>query len=616
MDKLKPNIASSPNIGYPDLNLALPVSNRKISIGFSVGHDKGAVLIINGKVIVGISEERLSRLKHDKAFDNNIPLDSINYCLDYAKLTYSDVDIYAWNTAENGEDSESVVKFDFQYYLRQPLEKLKFINHHLAHAYSTFFSSGLTEAAVVVGDANGNIINPKNSAYEGFVQNNPDKVKDKPVKGASWAEASSIYHFTLNSYKEHEKTFILDPPPATSWLDCPFAFNMGHIYAYATMKLVYKYNEKDPNNNWPAAGAGKLMGLASFGSKEWLKTQPFLCKYDDVEHTFTNMAGDIYQAYPSTNVDSSFSDKANVAAVFQREQERMALTIAKRAKKLTGSSNICFGGGSFLNCNSNETIINSKEFNNCYFIPPADDSGIPLGCAWFGYQQIAEITKTVFLSPYIGKTYTPVEINKALQVAQKTIPGIKEGTTIFDYTKMEDDMIIHLVSLLNANKVVGMHRDGSEIGPRALGNRSILASPIRPWMQNYVNHNIKNREWYRPFAPSVLEESVNDIFKISEYSPYMLVTCEVKEEWRSRIPAVVHIDNTSRIQSVKKDVNPFYHKLISEFAKWTGTPVILNTSFNGSHEPMIETPLDAISTFWKCNLDAVCIGSLLIVRNY
>jgi carbamoyltransferase len=616
MDNIKTNPMNGLNIGYPDINLILPAGDRKISIGFSVGHDKGAVLIINGKVIVGISEERLSRLKHDKAFDNNIPLDSINYCLEYAKLTYNDVDIYAWNTAENGQDFESAVRFDFQYYLRQPLEKLKFVNHHLAHAYSTFFSSGLTEAAVVVGDANGNIINPNNSAYEGFVKNNPSMVKDRPTTGAYWAEASSIYHFTLNSYEEHEKNFILDPPPSTSWLDCPFPFNMGHMYAYATMKLVYKYNEKDPNNNWPAAGAGKLMGLASFGNKEWLKTQPFLCKYDDVEHTFTNTAGDIYQAYPSTNVDSAFPNKANVAAVFQREQERMALTIAKRAKKLTGSSNICFSGGSFLNCNSNETIINSKEFDNCYFIPAADDSGIPLGCAWFGYQQISEITETAFLSPYIGKTYSPSEINKALQIAQKTIPGIKEGTTIFDYTKMEDAMIIHLVSLLNDNKVVGMHRDGSEIGPRALGNRSILASPIRPWMQNYVNHNIKNREWYRPFAPSVLAENVNDIFKINEYSPYMLITCEVKEEWRSKIPAVVHTDNTSRIQSVKKDVNPFYHKLISEFAKWTGTPVILNTSFNGSHEPIVETPFDAINTFWKCNLDAVCIGNLLIVRNY
>jgi carbamoyltransferase len=301
--------------------------------------------------------------------------------------------------------------------------------------------------------------------------------------------------------------------------------------------------------------------------------------------------------------------------VFQREQERMALTVAKRAKRLTKSKNICLAGGSFLNCNSNEIIIKSGEFDNCYFIPAADDSGIPLGCAWFGYQQLAEIEENRFLSPYTGKTYTKAEIEKDLQIAQKTIPGIKGGTTWFDYSKDEDGLIQHLVYLLNGNKVIGMHREGSELGPRALGNRSILASPIYPWMQNYINHNIKNREWYRPFAPSVLDEKASEIFDIDVFSPYMLVTCNVKEEWRNKIPAVVHIDNTSRIQSVKSDVNPFYHKLISEFERWTGVPVILNTSFNGSYEPMIETPLDAIKTFWKCNLDVVCVGHILIVRN-
>lgn len=599
----------------PDTNLAYMKTNKKVALGFSVGHDKGAVLIINGSVIVGISEERLSRLKHDKEFDDNIPLNSIDYCLDYANLTYDDVDVYAWNTAEKGEMVEDSVKFNFGYYIRQPLEKLKFVNHHLAHAYSTFFSSGLDEAAVVVADANGNTVNPKNSAYEGFSKNNPDIIKNKPGRSTNWAEANTIYHFKLNEYVELEKSFILDPPPGPDWKGVPYSFNMGHMYAYATMQLVYKYNEKDPNKDWPAAGAGKLMGLASFGNKSWLETQPYLCEYDDKEHTFTNHPLTFFNAYPTINVDSSFVDKANVAAVFQREQERMALTVAKRAKKLSGSKNICLAGGSFLNCNSNEIIIKSGEFDNCYFIPPADDSGIPLGCAWWGYQQIAEITKNNFLSPYLGKKYTKKKILKDLQTAMLTIPGVKGGSTWFDYKDNEKGLIYHLVSLLNGNRVVGMHREGSEIGPRALGNRSILASPIYPWMQNYVNHNIKNREWYRPFAPSVLSERVSEIFDIDVFSPYMLVTCNVKEEWRSRIPAVVHIDNTSRIQAVTPTVNPFYHKLISEFDRWTGVPVILNTSFNGAHEPMVETPLDAINTFWNCNLDAVCIGDVLIVRN-
>jgi len=605
------------NLGYwnMDTGVAYTVTGKKVTIGFSVGHDKGAVLIINGQVMVGISEERLSRLKHDKAFDHNLPLASIQYCLDYVNLTYDNVDMYVWNTAEVGEGVEDQVKFDFQFYTGQSLDKLKFINHHLAHAYSTFFSSGLTEAAVVVGDANGNIVNPKNLAYEDFVKNNPKYTEKRPNNITYWAEGTSIYHFNLNEYTELEKSFVVDPPPGKDWKGESYSFNMGHMYAYATMKLVYKYNENDPNNNWPAAGAGKLMGLASFGNKMWLNNQPYLSTYDDKEHTFNTNLVDVYSAYPTINADSSFADKANVASVFQREQERMALTIAKRAKKLSGSKNICFAGGSFLNCNANELIIKSGEFDNCYFIPPADDSGIPLGCAWYAYQLISEIEKNNFLSPYLGKTYTKKEIFRDLQTALRTVPGIKEGTTWFNYTDDEDGLILHLVSLLNDNKVIGMHQGGSEIGPRALGNRSIIASPIYSWMQNYINHNIKNREWYRPFAPSVLDERVNEIFDIDVFSPYMLVTCNVKEKWRSKIPAIVHTDNTARIQSVKADVNPFYHKLISEFDRWTKIPVILNTSFNGSHEPIVETPLDAINTFWKCNLDAVCIGHILIVRN-
>jgi carbamoyltransferase len=605
------------NLGYwnMDTNVAYKITDKKVTLGFSVGHDKGAVLIINGKVMVGISEERLSRLKHDKAFDHNLPLTSIQYCLDYVNLTYDDVDLYVWNTAEKGEDVEDQIKFDFQFYTAQSLDKLKFVNHHLAHAYSTFFSSGLSEAAVVVGDANGNIINPKNSAYEDFAKNHPKYADKKPSNNTYWAEGTTIYHFNLNEYTELEKSFIVDPPPNRDWKGEPYSFNMGHMYAYATMKLVYKYNEKDPNNNWPAAGAGKLMGLASFGNKKWLETQPYLSTYDDIEHTFNINLVDIYTAYPSITVDSSFADKANVAAVFQREQERMALTLAKRAKKLSGSKNICFAGGSFLNCNANEIIIKSGEFENCYFIPPADDSGIPLGCAWYGYQLITKIENNNFLSPYLGKTYTKKEIFRDLQTALRTVPGVKESTTWFNYAEDEDNLIQHLVSLLNDNKVIGMHQGGSEIGPRALGNRSIIASPIYSWMQNYINHNIKNREWYRPFAPSVLNERVHEIFDIDVFSPYMLVTCNVKERWRNKIPAIVHIDNTARIQGVKSDVNPFYHKLISEFDRWTGIPVILNTSFNGAHEPIVETPLDAINTFWSCNLDAVCIGHILIVRN-
>jgi carbamoyltransferase len=587
---------------------------RKVALGFSVGHDKGAVLIIDGKIIVGISEERLSRLKHDKSFSSDIPIASIDYCLEYANLTYNDVDQYAFNTAEMLNDVEGIIRNQFQFYLRQPLSKLKFVNHHLAHAYSSFFSSGLDESAVVVSDATGNLVSTNNSAYEDFIKNHPDKEAALP-EGREWAEATSIYHFTLNGFTEAEKKFIKHPFPAVSWKDCPDWLNLGAIYGYGTMKLVYKYNEDDPNKDWPAAGAGKLMGLASFADKDWVNTQPYLCTYDEEKHTYDNTAGDIYSRYPGVNVDSSFVERANVAGVFQREQERIGLSLALRAKLLTGSKNVCLSGGSFLNCNTNELIVKSGEFDKCYFVPPADDSGIPLGCAWYAYQQISEIKDNHYLSPYLGKSYTRMDVEKDFHTFCKETPGVYHQLTVYDYNKDLDSAANHIARLLKTNKVVGLHQGGSEIGPRALGNRSILASPTETWMQDYVNHSIKNREWYRPFAPSVLHEKSNEVFDLEEFSPYMLITCKARDNWKDKIPAVVHTDGSSRIQSVHKDMNPFYHNIISNFNDLTGIPVVLNTSFNGNYEPVVETPYDAIASFWKNGLDAVMVGHLLIVKN-
>jgi carbamoyltransferase len=580
--------------------------NKKVSLGFSVGHDKGAVLIIGGEVVVGISEERLSRLKHDKGFDLSIPISSINYCLDYANLTYNDVDLYVYNTAELDPTAEQQIRFQFEVYLGQSLEKLAFIPHHLAHAYSAFFSSGYDEAAVIVSDAMGNVLNPNNSAYEWFIKDHPDKPNDPIEFGREWAEGHSIYHFDLKGWKEVDKKWVKHP---FGWLDPNECLTIGTMYGTGTHQLIYKYREDDPLNNWPAAGAGKLMGLASYANKEWVSKQPFISEIkEDLDFFIPGT-----RVYPEITVDSNFVDRANVAGIYQREQERLTMVLAEKAKKLTGSKNICATGGSFLNCNSNELIVKSELFEGCYFTPPADDSGIPLGCAWWGYQQLDEIVENKFLSPYLGKPYDSNEANQALQRMCLDNPNFL-NEIVFYRIEDESEMISMVSDLLNQNKAVGMHRGGSEIGPRALGNRSILASPVNGWMREYINLNIKGREWYRPFAPSVLDEWVGEIFDLDVFSPYMLITTTVKEEWRTKIPAVVHVDNTSRIQSVREDLNPFYHKLISKFMENSGVPVLLNTSFNGPDEPVVETPLDAIKTFYKRNLDALCVGNLLIVR--
>ena len=185
-----------------------------------------------------------------------------------------------------------------------------------------------------------------------------------------------------------------------------------------------------------------------------------------------------------------------------------------------------------------------------------------------------------------------------------------------DFVRYEnfDDLIEEVSFLLQQNRVIGWFQNGSEIGPRALGNRSILASPIHKWMTGYINSDIKKREWYRPFAPAVLFENQSEVFESDVFSPYMLVTTTVKEEWRNKIPAVTHIDNSARHQSVTFESNPRFYKLINSFYNKTGVPVLLNTSFNGPHEPIVESPSDAINSMYNCKLDFLVLGNILIKR--
>jgi carbamoyltransferase len=340
------------------------------------------------------------------------------------------------------------------------------------------------------------------------------------------------------------------------------------------------------------------MGLASYANQDIVNEAPFFIVEKDDDIFIPNK-----RIYPKVTWSSDFYSRACVAGIYQREQERASIILAEKAKKLTNSENICVAGGSFLNCNSNEKILNSGLYENCYFIPPADDSGIPLGCAWYGYQQLIDIDEVEPLKPYLGKTYSQKEIIAAINEYPHLLIERYD-----DFEKLIEDVSYWLTQ----NRVIGWFQGGSEIGPRALGNRSILASPISSWMIGHINSDIKKREWYRPFAPAVLFEHQSDIFESDVYSPHMLVTTTVKEEWRNKIPAVTHVDNSARHQSVTKNNNPKFYSLINKFYEKTGVPVLLNTSFNGPKEPIVESPVDAIKTFIEIGLDFLVLDNVLI----
>ena len=554
------------------------------ALGFSVGHDKGAAIIEDGKLLVAITQERLSRIKHDGAYSGGkIPIESIRYCLDYLNLTIKDINIIIYSSTEETDDVDEQMKEVFP---RIAIPPVVFIPHHLAHAYSTFFSSNFDDAAVIVADASGSILS--------HLTKMPEWYKDVSREGLSeledWTEGISIYHFTKKDYKEVYKKWIKYPVP----IDTNEDVSVGTVYSEGSLQLVFEPNK----NTWPA---GKLMGLASYANQDIVNEAPFYIQEKEDDIFIPNN-----RIYPRVTWKSDFNSKACVAGIYQREQERASLILAKLAKKLTNSENVCVAGGSFLNCNSNEKILNSGLYQNCYFIPPSDDSGIPLGCAWYGYQQLWDIDEVEVLKPYTGKKYTESDI----------ISAINKNPSL-EYIRYENfDELIDVVSYwLTQNRVIGWFQDSSELGPRALGNRSILASPIEKWMTGHINSDIKKREWYRPFAPAVLFEHQSEIFESNVFSPYMLVTTTVKEEWRNKIPAVTHIDNSARHQSVTQESNEKFYKLIKSFYTKTDVPVLLNTSFNGPHEPIVETPEDAIRTFLSQNLDLLVIGNYIFKNN-
>jgi carbamoyltransferase len=551
-------------------------------LGFSVGHDKGAVIIENGKVVVGITKERLSRIKHDGAYQGGlIPFESINYCLNALSITHRDIDLFVYSTTEITDD------VDFQFFNKYhdlKRAKLKFLPHHLAHAYSTFFSSGFEESAVIVADASGSILSYKNKLHEWY---DVDRTDLDPEE--DWTEGISLFHFTRNGYDEVYK----------KWIKCPIlvdtdeGVSVGTVYSTGSLQLIYEPNE----HTWPA---GKLMGLASYADKSIV---------DEAPEYAQELENDIFipnnTIYPKVTWQSDFFSRACVAGIYQKEQERSSLILSKIAKNLTKSENVCVAGGSFLNCNSNEVILNSGLYENCYFLAPSDDSGIPLGCAWYAYQQLTDIVSVEPMSPYFGKKYSRQEIITAI--------NHNPHLNVTEYQD-ENTLIKDVTYWLTQNRVIGWFQGGSEIGPRALGNRSILASPIQKWMSGHINGDIKHREWYRPFAPAVLFEHQSEIFESDVYSPHMLVTTSVKEEWRDKIPAVTHIDYSARHQSVTKENNPRFYSLINEFYNQTSVPVLLNTSFNGPHEPIVETPQEAINTFISNKLDILVIDNFIITK--
>ena len=519
---------------------------------------------------ISISEERLIRKKHSYVF----PIHSIKYCMDYFKirsLKKIDLlisDIIKEHTWERSGPAYSVSEFDYiKSILKFPKRKIIQINHHLAHAASVYYTSGFKNSAILIVDGNGTDLET-NSFYEG--KNGKITLIDK-YKGRG----------------------------------------IGALYSTITKDCL----------NLGTGGEGKTMGLAAFGKH---KSKPFLnfskVKYDGIVTDYSSVMkrmpfSDLFTQsknpikikklnikLPKRVISENIMKKnwIQIAYDIQNETEKCFINLGKAINKKVESKNICIAGGVALNSVANQKLLNNTNFKDIHIYPACSDAGVPFGLAIWGLYNhpLFKIkNRKIFKqkNAYTGVTYNDNFIKSVLN--QYKIPSDKLS-------------IKKIAKYISEGKIIGWFQGGSEYGPRALGNRSLLADSRNPKMQDIMNERIKHRERYRPFAPSVLEEDYKKYFKLNRPSPYMLLVAKVKKP--KLIPSVTHVDGTARVQTVNINQNKIFYKLIKEFKKITGIGCILNTSFNDAGEPIVETPLDAIIGILNMDMDYLVLGSRVI----
>jgi len=556
------------------------------TLGINFGsHDTSACILQNGEVIVAIEEEKMNREKRTEQF----PINAIISCLEIADLSLNDIDIVslpidlgAYLTRAHKilrlEDQSEVLdqinylldvvkeiilipkKLNFSKINTKP--KIVYFSHHLSHAASAYYSSGFSKSAVLV------------------------------IDGVGELDTISIYHAIQGKLKR--KAFRT------------FPHSLGKLYSSVCRYLGFSGPTKE----------GKVMALASFGSPIYINEfskMIILPKkgLPKVNQSYFNFG--LTPLSPS-KVSKKFIDvfgklrrkndpigerHKNIAASLQKLYEKTLIRIVKEAQLLTNENNICLAGGTMLNCIGNSRIRTSGIFDNIYIHPAPNDAGLSLGAAYLAYyENITEFFPLKLDNVYLGPKYSEEDIMSAAPFYPIKWKRIENPSKC-------------AAKLISDGIIVGWFTGRLEWGPRALGNRSILADPRYLNLKEKINLLIKHRENFRPFSPSVLVEKAYEIFGCDKESPYMIDAFDINPKWKTRIPAVLHIDSTSRIQTVSRKDNPKYYDLIAEFFKLTEVPLVLNTSLNIRGEPIVTTINDALNTFIKSKLTHIFIENFL-----
>lgn len=550
----------------------------KLVLGIHVGHDRGACLIRDGEVIAALAQERLDRIKHSQSM--SIPFDTIDSLLKYCKLNITDISCIGFShVAIEGNAVLDMYKKDFFEYYKCPYVPFYFVSHHDAHAYACYFSSGFTESLILVSDGGGDFIDGKQEAETIYI------AKDGTVTKIS----RRLQNIAVRHMKDPINHLLPFMPTYVQNLE----MSLARKYSQITHLLGFKSGEE-----------GKTMGLASYGNS--------LIDYDNLSYQDLNFSltyGDmIREIFALQNISGKSYEnfieekKADIAKTVQTYTEKALISIVKAFCHKYLCKNICLSGGIFLNCLTNHKILEQCNIDNIFILPASGDDGQALGSAYYAYIQQYGWKQPFKISlPYLGLSYTDAEILTTIQ--NKNLK----------YQKYDDIVLARKIATYIAqNKIIGFHRGRSEIGPRALCHRSILANPSNPEMKDILNRRVKHREDFRPFAPTITAEEQFKYFDLNCSSDYMLLATTVKEEYRSALASITHIDNTARVQAVSQKQDSFLYMLLNEIRNTTGHPVVLNTSFNVAGEPIVESPLDAVNTFLATNIDILVIGNFII----
>jgi carbamoyltransferase len=553
-----------------------------VGINYSQMHDSAACIVRDGELLFAVAEERISRVKHDACF----PQLAIEACLQFAGLQATQLDevCFGWQTAG------PVYRHDLKMYalgewpatylnllnstrhfasmahqksgargfvrrFGQVKARMRFVDHHLAHAISAYGFSGFDDAAIVVMDGRG-----------------------------AW-EATSIWH---------GRNGTIDPV-----LTIPFPDSIGAFYSAFTEYLGFVPN----SDEW------KVMGLAPYGQPgvkldAFIDTEvtPYRVHPKRLHGGRTGMFSGIAEVLGAPRTPQSEIDDRhkNIAYAVQDYCEQAMSSVVRLALRKTQSRNLCLAGGVALNSKANGKIAASGIVGNIFVQPAASDDGVVLGAALAPYlDRGGRLPMRAMRHAYLGPAFDDEAIESALE------------TYKLRYTRVKDAAVA-AAELLAGGKILGWFQGRMEFGPRALGSRSILADPRDPEMTAKVNNAVKFREWWRPFAPSMKKEAAGEFLESATDSPFMVLTAQVRLDKRSVIPAVTHVDGSARPQTVEKEINPLYWRLIDEFEKRTGVPVVMNTSFNLRGEAIVHTPTDAIRTFFSSGMDALVMGNFLV----